>query len=176
MVWQGIRRYSALGRADRRLLRQAFIGLALADLSLRSAGFARLIQRKLTASRRDGGGSVAVNLPERYAHWLEVASRHHVVHARCLHRSLVLHQWLLRDGLASQLKIGVRKEGRMLHAHAWVELDGLAVHEHPGALAAFTPLASPRSPHSSGGPLGDSVGPMIAGLDLWRHHKRATWA
>jgi len=176
-VWYGVRRYAALGRADRGLLTRAFIGIALADLSLRSTAFSRLIQHRQAAGPRDGnGGPVILSQPERYAHWIEVASRHHLVRARCLHRSLVLHQWLLRDGLASQLRIGVRKEGRVLHAHAWVELDGHAVHEHPDALAAFTPLGDPRSQHSAGMPPGNSATTKGTRIDIRRPHRRTTWA
>ena len=165
-----------LGRDDRRLLARAFIGLAMADMSLRFVGFSRLIQgRRPVASRGVNRGLMAVNRPEHYARWLEIASRHHVVRARCLHRSLVLHQWLLRDGLESQLRIGVRKEGRMLHAHAWVELDGQAVHEHPGALVRFTPLANPHSQRSISRSSGTSAGAEVAGIDIWRRRKRAIW-
>jgi len=175
-MWRGIRRYGALGRADRRLLMRAFLGLTLADLSLRSAGFSRLMQRLRVAPRESGSDSMAAKQPERYAHWIEVASRHHLVRARCLHRSLVLHQWLLRDGLASQLRIGVRKEGRTLHAHAWVELDGQAIHEHADALAAFTPLAAPRGQHATRMPPGNSAVATVSGIEIRRPHKRAKWA
>jgi hypothetical protein len=39
----------------------------------------------------------------------------------CLTRSLVLVRLLRRRGLPAELKIGVRKPGRRLEAHAWVE-------------------------------------------------------
>lgn len=170
VVWQEIMRYIGLNRADRALFTRAYIGLAVADLSLRFAGFSRLVQDPQGVVPQEGAGDpMAASRPDRYAHWIEVAARYHIVRARCLHRSLVLHRWLLRDGLASHLRIGVRKEGNLLRAHAWVEVDGRAVHEHPGALAAFTPLTSPRLSRSS-----DSAQEM-AGITLWRRRGGVSW-
>jgi hypothetical protein len=77
----------------------------------------------------------------RYAYWLNIASRHHVVRARCLHRSLVLHHWLRRERMPSDLRIGVRKDNGTLKAHAWVELGGRVVSDSPSAVAAFRLLA-----------------------------------
>jgi hypothetical protein len=77
----------------------------------------------------------------RYARHLDRASRHHLVRARCLHRSLVLHRWLRRQGLPSQLRIGVSKSAGAFAAHAWVEMDGLVVNDRALAVYAFTPLA-----------------------------------
>jgi hypothetical protein len=58
-----------------------------------------------------------------------------------LQRSLVLNYWLRREGLPSELRIGVRKDGDALKAHAWVELGRHVVNDPVAAVAAFTPLA-----------------------------------
>jgi hypothetical protein len=63
---------------------------------------------------------------------------------------LVLHYWLHRDGLPSDLRIGVRLEDGVLHAHAWVELEGQAVNEVSSALAAFVSLGHTRRHGNSG--------------------------
>ena len=48
---------------------------------------------------------------------------------QCLTRSLAL-QWVLRsNGVASQLRIGVRRVGSALEAHAWVERGGVPVND-----------------------------------------------
>lgn len=153
---RNVGRVLALGRADRRLLLRAYAGLGLMELGLRTVGFRRVVRRAqapIRAPRVPRAEDLA--RARRYAHWLDVASRHHVVRARCLHRSLVLHWWLRREGLPSELRIGVLKERDALKAHAWVDLGGRVVNDTPGAVAPFAPLAprgerpvaSGESPH-----------------------------
>ncbi len=139
-------RYFALEPGDRWLLARAFFDLGLADASLRLGGYRRALERAerlapdVEANVLDAD---AVRRARRYARWLEKASRYHIVRARCLHRSLTLHRWLRRDGIASDLRIGVRKDGGALKAHAWVEIDGHVVNDGRTAVAQFTPLPKP---------------------------------
>lgn len=56
-----------------------------------------------------------------------IAGRRGPVSASCLRQSLVVRAWLRRRGLDAQLKIGVKKNGAALDAHAWVELGGVAL-------------------------------------------------
>lgn len=136
-----IARFQALTRTERLLLLRAFIWLALVDVVLRVDTRRRLIRRNLKPIER-GEGSVplpALQQAERYAHWIEVASRYHLVHARCLHQALVLNEWLRHDGLAADLRIGVRKQDGSFRAHAWVELDGHVINDDVAAVS-FTPL------------------------------------
>lgn len=44
------------------------------------------------------------------------------MHALCLPRALAAHAMLRRRGVASQLCLGVAREGGELAAHAWVEM------------------------------------------------------
>src|SRR5215210_1745517 len=141
-VLHALKRYLALERADRWLLLRAWVVLGLTDIRLRALGFQRVVERVQPPSGRVLGPGESCRA-HRYARWLEIASRHHVVRARCLHRSLALHHWLRREGLPSELRIGARKDGGALKAHAWVELEGRVVNDPPAAVAAFTPLASP---------------------------------
>jgi hypothetical protein len=127
------------------LLARAYIWLAIADLALRL----RLegLGKWATATDHAHVGPAAVDTAailraRRYARWLQAAARYQPVRAECLHRSLALHWWLRREGLASRLQIGVRKESGDLAAHAWVELDGQVVNDHPAAVARFTPLVN----------------------------------
>lgn len=77
-----------------------------------------------------------------YARWLDVASRHYIVKAQCLHRSLALAFWLSRDEIDNFVRIGVRKNGPELQAHAWVEVDGHVVNDEPSVVATFAVLNS----------------------------------
>lgn len=48
---------------------------------------------------------------------------------QCLTRSLVLQWMLRRRGVASQLRIGVKRHHQQLSAHAWVECRGVPVND-----------------------------------------------
>jgi len=66
---------------------------------------------------------------------------------QCLQRSLALLYWLRTHGHLAQLRLGVAP-GTPFRAHAWVELDRLALGETALGLRDFTPLdqANPSSP------------------------------
>ena len=62
--------------------------------------------------------------------WLDpAADRHGLAHPSCLVKSLTLWWMLGRQGITSQLRVGIRKEAGNLEAHAWVERDGIALNE-----------------------------------------------
>jgi hypothetical protein len=57
--------------------------------------------------------------------------------ATCLTRSVAL-QWILSQrGIATGLRVGVRNEGHRLHAHAWVECEGVPVNDTVDGLQGF---------------------------------------
>ena len=61
----------------------------------------------------------------------------------CLTQAVVVHRLFRRSGRASELRIGVRKDGRgRFGAHAWVESDGEIVIGGEGLSAGFVPLTS----------------------------------
>lgn len=64
---------------------------------------------------------------KRCAELLQIAGRHGFISATCLRQSVLLEYWLKRQGLAATIKIGVRKEQDLFDAHAWVELNGIAL-------------------------------------------------
>jgi hypothetical protein len=134
------------------LLLRAFIGLLLLAVELRWRGFGRLVAEAggRPAQRRERAPAEALALARRYARGIEVAARYQPRPARCLHRALLLHRWLRADGLASELHIGVRKEGRALLAHAWVSVDGEVVTDPAPAIAPFRPLLAIGGERPSG--------------------------
>lgn len=139
-VLRKLRRYLALPAEDRWLVARAFVALAVVDFGLRVLGYRRLADRMSRSARGRQGGPEDVARAQRYVRWLDVAARHHFVRAQCLHLSLALHEWLRREGLPSELVIGVRKDGDALQAHAWVEFGGYVVNDRARAVAPFTPL------------------------------------
>src|ERR687887_2398210 len=141
---RGLCRYVSLTDAERRLFLRAFVCLGRIDLALRISGVSAFVARRSTESAAGCRpvGAEDLQRARQYARWIDIASHHHVVPAHCLHRSLALHRWLRREGLPSDLRIGVQKARGTLKAHAWVELGGEVVNDSPAAVAAFTPLAA----------------------------------
>ena len=138
-------RFLALSSTERGLLARAFLYLWIVDLGLWLLGFQRLVEGAPAPDAENPAVTSGENLQRAhtYAHWLAVASRHHVVRARCLHRSLALHHWLRRQGFASDFRIGVRKEAERISAHAWVEIDGQVVNDRASSITAFAVLRAP---------------------------------
>jgi hypothetical protein len=134
-----IRRFVRLSRPERRLLAAASIRLTVVVLALRWPGFGWIIGRIPCAQPRTVG-AVDMIRARRYASWIETAQRCLPIQARCLAQSLALHWWLCSEGIPSELRIGVAKQGRELGAHAWVELNGAPVNGTMAEVAPFTPL------------------------------------
>jgi hypothetical protein len=74
----------------------------------------------------------------RSAGWINAAARYPRPWARCLQRSLALCLLLERRGFNTQLKIGVRKSGGDLEAHAWVEYFGKVLNDSQDVACNFT--------------------------------------
>ncbi len=71
-------------------------------------------------------GAKAWSLPQvRRVAWLvDVAANRQPVIVRCLARSLALAWMLRRRGLNPEFRIGVKRDGDGVDAHAWVEWRG----------------------------------------------------
>lgn len=120
---------------------RAWASLARTSLRLRRRGFA--------AAYRAAGASADATLPRTDADLLDRGVR---AFARsenaflirsaprdCLPRSLALFTFLRSIGVAAEHRIGVCRFP--FRAHAWVEYDGRVLLDHPGLVAAFTPIA-----------------------------------
>lgn len=139
-------KFVVLPTEDRVVLVRAYVSLGQVDFSLRRLGFRRLIEQVGTAEVVASDQVTRSNIQRArlYARWIDVASRHHVIQAHCLHRSLALHQWLRLEHLPSQLRIGVRREGTGISAHAWIELGGEVVNDQAAVVARFAQLSTDR--------------------------------
>jgi hypothetical protein len=70
----------------------------------------------------------------------DIAARITYGQGRCLGRSLLL-LWLLRvRGEPAELLIGIDKEAAALHSHAWIELRGRVIGDHPQLIRRFALL------------------------------------
>lgn len=78
---------------------------------------------------------------------ITAAASHHLFSISCLPRSLTLW-WILRQrGMDSEIRIGVRCQGELLEAHAWVEYQKVPLNDTPDVhrrYAAFDPIAWPQ--------------------------------
>ena len=121
---------AGLSRAQWLLLLRARLWMNLASASLRVAGFERTRRLLQPRPRHDrGAGHPADLAPAGIARVVELAARAGLQRHTCLPRSLVLQRLLAQRGHDATLRLGVRKEGERIAAHAWVEVDGETVGE-----------------------------------------------
>jgi hypothetical protein len=119
-----------LSGPERWALAQALVLLPLTALALRWLGLRRW--QSALARLAPRGGDRAVSGDDRAhatARMVQAAARYGPCRANCLQQSLVLWWLLRRRGVASVLRIGVRKGEGRLEAHAWVEHRGQALND-----------------------------------------------
>lgn len=141
-----LRRYRALAPEDRRVLVLAAGLLPLAALSLRIGGLRRaqaIMDRCLPLAPRGPGAGAAV--AERLALLVAAAARHGPFKAKCLPVALAARGMLRRRGLAAELRIGVRKVGSRLDAHAWLEHEGTPLAQGGDVRASFAAFGDAQS-------------------------------
>ncbi len=142
-MWERLRRFKALERPAQSLFLRAIFLLPIVALSLRWRGF-RGTQTMLERFLSNGSAAKdSAEVNERVAmtaHMVSVADQSGLVHPSCLAKSLTLWWLLMRQGIAADLRIGIRKENEKMAAHAWVERNGTALNEpeeHHRHYAAF---------------------------------------
>jgi hypothetical protein len=130
----------ALGPDERRLLARCLVLIPWVVLGLRLFGLRRtksMLERGLSAAgsalRPDPGEAEA--RARTVARVAGIAAGRGPVRATCLRRSLLIWWLLRREGIEAEIRIGVRRDGEELSAHAWVEHRGIPLGE-PGDLDA----------------------------------------
>ena len=120
-------------RAEKWLALQSLVICLISSAALRLVGFRRR-ERILRAS--SGGRNLAaacspddVAIAEAYASVVDMVARNAWGLVTCLPRSLTLSWLLRRHGIESELRIGVRKDGERLVAHAWVVCHDMVIGE-----------------------------------------------
>ena len=69
------------------------------------------------------------DLAERVAWAVRAVSARAPVETTCLPRSVAMRHMLRQRGVPATLKLGVRREGEAISAHAWIEVDGRRIGE-----------------------------------------------
>ena len=130
-MWERLRRFKSLPAPARGLFVRAAVLLPWVALRLKLQGF-RATNNSLQNSDEkftapdDGQGAERVRLT---AWMVRAAARHGMGSPSCLEESLVLVHLLRKQGIESQLRIGVKKNIAKFEAHAWVECGGIALNE-----------------------------------------------
>jgi hypothetical protein len=138
-----LRRFRALDRPAQKMFLRALVMLPIVSASLKALGFRATqtaLGKFLSPPNSEQNPDFVQTRIVLAAHMVNSAGRHGLVQASCLAKSLTLWWLLGRQGIASQLRIGIRKENGKFEAHAWVERDGVAVNEpddHHRHYAAF---------------------------------------
>jgi hypothetical protein len=143
-----LEQWLALAPWERRLLVGTLLLLPAIGAALRLMGFNRaraLLERCAQPTPTPGaagGPPGAQETAQRIARLVAIAASRGAYRATCLRQSLALWWLLQRRGIDTQLRIGVRKEGGALQAHAWVEHEGAPLGHGPLDHVPFPGLAS----------------------------------
>lgn len=130
--WHHLRRFRQLSPPEQRRLVQALCWLPLMHGGVRSIGFTRGCQLLMRWTARGPSPTTPAQVQqiiqqcEQALHW---AVRAGLYPGNCLSRSLTLWWLLRRQGVDSDLRIGVRTVAGHLQAHAWIEYQGQPLHE-----------------------------------------------
>jgi uncharacterized membrane protein YccC len=146
-MWERLRRFRALDGQAQRMFLRAMLALQLVSQSLRWRGF-RATQESL--QRRKGPGNTAAESEmeglQRTVRMVKAAVHYSLGHPSCLEQSLTLWWLLARQGISSEIRIGIRKQAEKFEAHAWVERDGLALNEPEAKHRHYTAFDSAFPP------------------------------
>lgn len=141
---ESLLRYRALGAADRSLVVEAAILLAVARIGLAAVHFPVLrcaLDRAVRIFGHPGDQSVS---PVPRLTWAVAAvARRRPFRSTCLVEALAVDAMLRRRGYASEIRFGVRPPGGgELAGHAWVEHDGRVVSGALGDLDEYSVLSA----------------------------------
>jgi hypothetical protein len=139
---RNIGKFRALSFPAKLCVVDAIVLLPAFFLALRLIGFARLqawIARRTIAAPRNA----ACLRPQELSRLVTIASRHTIGSSTCLTRSLVLRYLMARQGLEGKLRFGVRIEGDVLDAHAWVEHGDVPLNDSLDVTGRYAVLSDP---------------------------------
>ena len=130
----------ALSSAQRRILLKAAFMLPCFWIGLHLLGLHRLRAWLMPVSVFEST-PLSIEAVKDMGNLVNIAGRHAPCPVTCLTRSLLLDWMLLRRGVASQFRIGVRLAQGVLEAHAWVEVAGVPVNDRSDIADQFAPFA-----------------------------------
>ena len=141
-MWERLRQFRKLPAPAREIFLRAAALLPWVALRLRLQGF-RTTQNSLLVSSKN---TLAKNLSENAeraaltARMVRAAARHGIGNPSCLEESMVLLYLLNAQGIAAQLRIGVKKNIPNFEAHAWVECEDVALNQSESLHDHYAPF------------------------------------
>jgi len=131
----------ALSWPERRQLVVAASLLPPFALALKVFGLARLQRWMYRPSRRCTRlDPIAVS---RIAVAVSVAANNVPIAGSCLTQALLTHWLSCRQGLTSEVRLGVRLAGGVLQAHAWVECAGQVINDRSDIRSEYVAFDGP---------------------------------
>src|SRR5215470_15033809 len=146
-MWERLRRFRELPAPARRIFLRAAALLPWVALRLRVQGF-RVTKNWLQSFAKNNSANISLGTAERAqltAQMVRAAARHGIGHPSCLEESLVLLHLLSAQGIAAQLRIGVKKNIPQFEAHAWIECEGIALNESEALHDHYAPFEAELS-------------------------------
>jgi hypothetical protein len=136
-------------RQKRRLLLAAAL-LPAVSVTLRVLGFRRcqawMLRSAPAAHLGEGAEPRSGDWPQAAEIAWAVQKAARVTGSSCLPRSLVTWWLVRREGIGCELRIGVRKHGDRVQAHAWVEVEGRSVTAEESSFVPFEQDLMSREP------------------------------
>ena len=146
-----LRAITTIPREDRLPFARAWWMLLSCRLRLRFPGLLgghRLVQAELARQPTLSALAPDPAAEARLVAIFNLAAANHLVHFSCLPRALALKAFLDRHGIPSLLKLGVRKDGSLLDAHAWLEQSGSILNDREAHVRLYHALDCELVPQS----------------------------
>ncbi len=137
LLLRKLRSFRSFPASERRCYLSALLLLPLVDIGLRLFSWQRCQHWAERWASSGNKPDKAFPPPRRIAWLVERAAQHCPWPATCLRRSLVLWAFLLRSGVASELRLGFRNPGGRFEAHAWVEWNGVPLNDTPDVRSRY---------------------------------------
>ena len=145
------RAFAAIPPDDRKPFAWAWWILLWCRLRLRFPALLRgrrLVQVELTRQSALSTAPPAQAEEARLVAIFNLAAANHLTHFSCLPRALALKAFLGRHGIPSHLRLGVRKDGSLLEAHAWLEQSGSVLNDRETHVRLYHALDCEAGPES----------------------------
>ena len=145
-LWE---RYMRLSRDERRDFVRGFVLIPWAAVYVRLFGVRKLERAAGENAESNAGagqtGNEQLAKARAAARMIEAASRNGIARGNCLSKSVALWWLLKRKDISAELRIGARKAGRELEAHAWVELDGQILNDADDVRDSYAAFDGPMT-------------------------------
>ncbi|MBC6417778.1 MAG: lasso peptide biosynthesis B2 protein [Prochloron sp. SP5CPC1] len=129
-----------LSGQERSLFLQAYLLLPLVTVSLKLGGLGRTQTILARLSPLDLHNiSYAQNKNVRVTtKMVKIADKYSKLWSNCLRQSLVLWYLLRRQGVSSELRIGVRRQEGEFQSHAWIEFGNIVLNDRSNVRQQYT--------------------------------------